>query len=152
MFTFVGLRKAVAKKTGQHVPRSAKLRLLELEDRITPAGFTDGFEGAALDSFWTKTEISGFVTMPSTEAAHSGSQSVKFTSTNSGVSKNVGLGHDFGAPTYGEVSVWIFDTGAGVCALARRHISLRLPSEAESGSGLNERGGGLNERRGTPWC
>jgi hypothetical protein len=92
---------------------SCRPRLEVLEDRTVPAGFVDGFEGPTLDPFWTKTQISGFVTMPSTERVHTGTQSVKFTSTNSGVDKNVGLGHNFGTPVYGKVSVWLFDTAAG---------------------------------------
>ena len=74
--------------------------------------FSDGFEGSVLDPFWTKTENSGFVTMPSTDQAHGGSQSVQFTSTNTADTKNIGLTHTFVVPVYGKVSVWLYDTGA----------------------------------------
>lgn len=97
----------------QRIAASCKPRLEALEDRSVPASFTDSFEGSSLDPFWTKIEVSGFVTMPSTEEVHTGSQSVQFTSTNTSVDKNAGLRHNFDEPTFGRVSVWVFDTGAG---------------------------------------
>ncbi len=91
--------------------RTSKPNLEHLEERVV-LSFVDGFEGPTLDPFWTKIEISGFVTMPSTERAHGGSQSVKFTSTNSSSSKDVGLTHSFGTAGCGRSSIWLFDTGA----------------------------------------
>ncbi len=84
-----------------------------LEDRTVPSGFSDGFEGAALDPFWYKTEQSGSVRL-STAMAHSGRQSVEMVSTEGNGNKGVGINHAFPSPVYGRVSVWLYDNGAGV--------------------------------------
>ncbi len=75
--------------------------------------FSDGFEGVALDPFWTVATQSGSVGT-STDRSHSGSQSARFVTTNTGQYKSVSLYHSFSQPTYGRVSVWIYDTGADV--------------------------------------
>ncbi len=75
--------------------------------------FSDDFEGSSLDPFWTKDEQSGYIAFPSTAQAHSGTQSVQFTSTNTGQHKDVRLYHEFSQPTYGRFSVWVYDTAAG---------------------------------------
>ncbi len=71
---------------------------------LTPSAqtFTDGFEGASLDPFWTPAwqGYSGGWTL-SSEQAHSGSQSLKITSQQF-------LSHDFGSPQTGSISVWVY--------------------------------------------
>ena len=78
------------------------------------ADFVDNFEGTTLNPFWSKSEQSGSVVFPGTTRAHSGSQSVELVTTNSALDKSVSLSHAFNAPTYGTISVWVFDTGADV--------------------------------------
>jgi hypothetical protein len=75
--------------------------------------FTDGFEGSTLDPFWNATtQDSGSITFPSTAAAHSGSQCVQFNSVATGNNKYIFLTHNFSGPTYGDASVWFYDTAA----------------------------------------
>ncbi len=88
--------------------------LESLEARsLLRGGFTDGFEGATLDPFWSTYTQSGSIQL-TTAMAHSGSQSVEFSSTQTSLSKYVNLFHNFSSPTYGVTSVWVYDTGAGV--------------------------------------
>jgi len=75
-----------------------------------PINFTDSFEATTLDPFWSISASGGSVIFPSTAQAHTGSQSVQFTSL-AGVNKNVFLQHGL-TPSYGQVSVWLYDTGA----------------------------------------
>lgn len=77
------------------------------------AGFTDSFEGASLDPFWTPHTESGSIGFSSSQA-HSGSQSVQFNSSNTGIQKNIWLSHTFPSPQEGEFSIWFYDTGAGI--------------------------------------
>ena len=75
--------------------------------------FTDDFEGATLNSFWTVTNASGgSVLLPSVAQAHGGRQSVRF-SLPGGVSGQAFLRHNFSELSYGTVSVWGFDPGPG---------------------------------------
>jgi len=74
----------------------------------TPTIFADGFEGATLDPFWTKYESNGSITLQSSVPAHSGSQAVQFSTTNS-EQKNNSLTHVFAQPQYGSISVWVRD-------------------------------------------
>ena len=77
--------------------------------------FTDGFEGSALDPFWNaNVQQGGSITFPSTVQVHSGSQSVEFDSVYTGGSRYQYLIHNFSEPTYGDASVWVYDTGAGL--------------------------------------
>src|SRR5437899_12070686 len=85
-----------------------------LEDRTVPSTFVDGFEGPTLNPFWSQTTRSGSVKFPSTALVHSGHQSVEFDSIESSEDKGIGLVHTFETPTYGRVSVWLYDNGAGV--------------------------------------
>ena len=81
-----------------------------------PAGepsFSDDFEGTELDPFWETHEESGYVMFPSSTRAHSGTQAVQFTSTNTSQYKNIWLHHTFSQPGYGRASVWAYDTAAG---------------------------------------
>ena len=72
--------------------------------------FTDDFESASLNPFWSISASGGSVIFPSTAQAHTGSQSVQINSL-AGVTKHVFLEHDL-APSYGHVSVWLYDNGA----------------------------------------
>ncbi len=73
--------------------------------------YVDGFEGQNINSFWKPVTISGFISL-SSEQVHSGNQSVKFTSTNTGLDKWIHLDHMFDTPVYGRTSVWAYDSGA----------------------------------------
>ncbi len=76
-----------------------------------PATFSDGFEGATLDSFWAKTESNGTIVFPSTSPVHSGSQAVRSVTSGGGGQKQLWLTHTFAAPRYGKLSVWVYDNG-----------------------------------------
>ena len=78
------------------------------------AQFSDGFEGPGLNPFWSTNVQSGYVVCPSSTRAHSGSYSVELVTTATVQDKNVSIYHSFGAPTYGTVSVWVYDTGADI--------------------------------------
>jgi hypothetical protein len=113
--TFI-IRTRSGKKTGSKphkAPRRSPLFLEVLEDRCLLSGFTDSFEGPTFDPFWSTTVQSGSISL-STAQAHTGAQSAQFSSTSTGVNKGLYLFHDFPTPTYGDMSVWIYDTGAGV--------------------------------------
>lgn len=85
-----------------------------LEDRcLLSFYFADGFEAPTFDPFWSMYTQSGSISL-STSQAHSGIQSARFSSTDTGLNKYVFLLHDFNPPIYGQTSVWILDTGAGV--------------------------------------
>jgi hypothetical protein len=93
--------------------RAALLCLAALAPGSTGyADFMDGFEGSSLNPFWTPGQINGSVVFPSTLRAHSGAQSVQFTSTFLQGDKYIELRHNFATPVYGSFSVWAFDTGA----------------------------------------
>lgn len=75
--------------------------------------FSDGFEGTTLAPFWTSTQQSGVVQVPSTVNPFSGNQSAQFTTQKiPGVNKWVLLEHTFPTLQEGEVSVWLWDVGA----------------------------------------
>ncbi|MBS0262122.1 MAG: hypothetical protein JSS02_09215 [Planctomycetes bacterium] len=84
-----------------------------MEDRVLLSGFTDGFEGTSLNSFWSTYLQSGSISLTST-TPHSGSQSVQFDSVDTGIDKFIFLEHTFEKPVYGTFSVWVFDSGAGL--------------------------------------
>jgi hypothetical protein len=90
------------------------------------AGLVDNFEGPTLNPFWTTTQNSGSIIFPSTLQAHSGAQSVEFTSTDTGSNKGISLEHTFAQPVYGQFSVWIYDTGAGVYSSNYIYFSVDL--------------------------
>ncbi len=106
-------------------------RLEQLEQRTLMAGFTDNFEGPALDPFWSPSAVSGSITFPSTAQAHSGNQSVQFNSTYNTGQKNITLAHDFASPIFGEASVWIYDTGADVAS--SNYIQLTIEDTTNGG-------------------
>ena len=99
--------------------------------------FTDDFEETTLNPFWSASASSGSIVFPSTAMAHSGNQSVQFSSTETGETKDLTLSHTFAAPIYGETSVWIYDTGAG--AVSGNYVQLTI---ADSTNG--DRGAYLN--------
>ncbi len=78
--------------------------------------FSDGFEAATIDPFWTVQANAGCSASLTTSRAYTGVQSVQLTTTNTGQTKGVLLRHDFAAPVYGRASVWVYDTGADVAS------------------------------------
>jgi hypothetical protein len=78
------------------------------------AQFSDGFEGPSLDPFWSTSLQSGYIVCPSSTRAHTGSHSLELVSTSTSSDKWVFVYHQFQQPTYGTVSVWVYDTGADV--------------------------------------
>jgi len=73
--------------------------------------FTDGFEGPALEPFWTARQESGSVSLSTTQV-HAGVQSLQLSSTYDTGQKYVWVSHCFEPPVFGSVSVWMYDTGA----------------------------------------
>lgn len=73
--------------------------------------FVDGFEGAALDPFWTVTENFGTIGVSSGNS-HTGSQSAAFVSQ-SGGQRDVFLTHTFDGPMKGTASAWFYDVAPG---------------------------------------
>ena len=92
--------------------RKPQLEVLEARTLLS-GGFSDSFEGTTLDPFWSSNTQSGSIQL-TTAMAHSGSQSVEFISTETALTKEIQLFHNFSSPTYGVTSVWMYDTGAGV--------------------------------------
>lgn len=74
-----------------------------------PASYTDDFEGATLNPFWTAYEQNGAVVCHSTTQAHAGAAAVLLQGTGGG-QKYVWITHTFETPQYGKVSVWVYDT------------------------------------------
>jgi hypothetical protein len=88
------------------------------------ANFSDGFEGQALDPYWFGFANQGSITFPSVAETHSGFQSVQFNSI-ANASSLVGLQHGFASAGYGEVSVWVYDTGADLPLYQSLVLTLR---------------------------
>jgi hypothetical protein len=85
-----------------------------LEGRsLLSGGFSDSFEGASINPFWSILNRSGSVSLSSNKA-HTGSQSVRLDTTSTSQNKLVELFHQFDAKSYGDTSVWFYDTGAGL--------------------------------------
>jgi hypothetical protein len=78
-----------------------------------PAQYSDSFEGPLNSGFWSTEVHSGYVVCPSSTRAHTGNSSVELVTTDTADNKNVRVYHSFGAPTYGTVSFWVYDTAAG---------------------------------------
>jgi hypothetical protein len=78
------------------------------------AQYSDDFEGASLNPFWSTHLQSGYVVCPSSTRAHGGSYSLELVSTSTSLDKGVYVSHQFQQPTYGTVSVWVYDTGADI--------------------------------------
>ena len=73
--------------------------------------YTDNFESATIDPFWTQTQQYGTLSL-SNGQAHSGSQSVKFTSSDGG-QREMHLSHNFASPTKGDFSIYFYDVAPG---------------------------------------
>lgn len=94
--------------------------------------FTDGFEGATIDPFWTLTQNGGSITHPSTAQVHSGAQSLQVTSVANSGNKNIGLSHQFATPVYGTVGLWVFDSGADL--FSGNYLALVVGNAANANS------------------
>lgn len=79
---------------------------------FSPFAFFDSFEDGAINPFWTVTQGLGTVAL-SSEQAHSGSQSLKMTSTSASGQRNLALSHAFAESLKGSVSAWLYDTAPG---------------------------------------
>jgi hypothetical protein len=91
------------------------------------ADFADGFEAPTLDPFWSTFIQGGSITLSKAQA-HSGVQSAQFSSFDTGSNKYEQLFHNFASPTYGQTSVWIYDTGAGVASSNYIGFAVTSPS------------------------
>ena len=80
----------------------------------TPAPYSDDFEAAALNSFWSTTVKYGSITQ-STDQHHSGTQSLLFASTQAPSTDGPGMNltHTFAVPTKGKFSIWFYDVAPG---------------------------------------
>ncbi len=103
------------------------LGLETLEDRSVPSGFSDDFEGSALNPFWQTATSSGNVIFPSTVQAHSGNQSVQLSTYMSSAHKGINVLHTFDTPRYGATSIWVYDTGAGVASSNAFYFNIYNP-------------------------
>jgi hypothetical protein len=75
--------------------------------------FADAFNGSTLDPFWNANYMdSGYVTYPS---SYLGAPCVQLSTVAPGTDGGFQafLVHDFSGPTYGDASIWFYDTGAG---------------------------------------
>jgi hypothetical protein len=77
-----------------------------------PISFSDGFEGATFDPFWTVTEQNGTVSLSSAQA-QAGLQSAAFTTSSSSGQKELHLLHTFSSSLMGDASVYFFDPSPG---------------------------------------
>jgi hypothetical protein len=73
--------------------------------------FFDSYEGSAVDPFWTKTEQFGSVSL-TTEQAHGGLQSAKFSSSFGG-QREMHLSHNFPSAQKGIFSIYFYDFAPG---------------------------------------
>jgi hypothetical protein len=77
---------------------------------------TDSFEGTTLDPSWFTVLNHGSI-FPSTSQAHSGTQSVQLN-TSAFPGDSVEMHQNLNTPGYGQVSVWLYDSGAGLSQAA----------------------------------
>ena len=94
---------------------------------VHAASFSDGFEAMALDPFWTPIAINGSVGF-STTRFHSGAKSLELSTTNVAANKDVQIYHQFPAPDFGTVSVWVYDAYAD--ELSANYLHLRAANTA----------------------
>jgi hypothetical protein len=111
-----------------------KLGLEVLEDRMVLSTFVDGFEGPSLSALWSTTTQAGSITFPSAAQPHSGQQSLQFDSTQSQGDKRIEVFHVFPTPTFGRVSVWMYDTGAD--ELSSNYTGMYAVSQSGEGAAL----------------
>ena len=79
---------------------------------VQAQSYIDGYEGSAIDPFWSATEQFGTIAI-TTEQAHTGVQSAKFSSSFGG-QREVHLTHSFGAPLKGVFSIYFYDVAPGL--------------------------------------
>jgi hypothetical protein len=75
------------------------------------SSFNDGFEAPTLDPFWTPT-LQLRTIAPSTDLAHSGTHSAKFT-TSGGGQREIILSHKFSSAIQGDFNVYFYDYAPG---------------------------------------
>ena len=75
--------------------------------------FSDGFEGASIDSFWSIWNTFNGGAILSNQQAHTGSQSLDLFSTGFGGygHSNIQLEHNFAEAMQGSYSIWFYDPG-----------------------------------------
>src|SRR2546423_4798656 len=73
--------------------------------------YSDSFEAASINPFWTTREQFGSVVL-STDQSHSGAQSAKFSAT-SGGQRDIHLTHVFPSPIRGNFSIYFYDAAPG---------------------------------------
>ena len=96
--------------------------------------FSDDFEGNTLDPFWNANyEQAGSIVFPSADRAHGGTQSLKLESYYNVGQKGICVGHEFTEPTYGTVTVWMYDTGADVSS--SNYMNLQLIKQGAGRTG-----------------
>ena len=94
---------------------AAAIALLAVALCAVPAlaqGFSDGFEGGALDPWWAVYPFNTTSPVLSTDYAHSGSQSLKL-SNSPGAQAWCVLQRTFSSLQSGRLSVWFYDTAPG---------------------------------------
>lgn len=97
------------------LPAAILTHAIAIPSALAQAVFTDDFEAATLNAFWTPFLSPGSTAGPSSAQAHTGNQSLRLTTPlTSSVTKTAGVRHLFSPATYGRVSVWLNDTGAGI--------------------------------------
>lgn len=72
--------------------------------------YGDDFEATTLNPFWSLSFSRGLATFPYTAQAHSGLQSIELRGLEDG---NAHLAHSL-VPSYGQVSLWVYDTGSSL--------------------------------------
>ncbi|MFN7920916.1 MAG: hypothetical protein U0Q16_12510 [Bryobacteraceae bacterium] len=92
--------------------------------------FTDGFEAAAIDPFWSVSQQLGSISLSSSQAA-SGSQSLRFSSV-SGGQRELILSHDFSGPLKGTVSLSFYDSQPGSQTLYELFVLSQSPIVTQS--------------------
>lgn len=93
--------------------------------------FSDSYEGSAVDPFWAVTEQFGAISL-TTEQAHSGIQSAKFSSSFGG-QREVHLIHNFATAQKGVFSVYFYDAAPGQETLYEK-LNLYDTTSGESAS------------------
>ena len=108
-FTFDTVKLAVSGPVGR--PNTTFF----FDDFFFDGAVSDNFDGPAISPLWTTTQQNGTINL-SSEQSHSGSQSVRFTSSSDG-QRDIGLTHTFPQATMGTVSTWFYDSAAGTESL-----------------------------------
>jgi len=94
---------------------------------LADGAYADGFEGGALDPFWTAVQGNGTI-QPSTLAAHAGTRSARMVRSTTG-QLTLQLNHLFSEPQFGDVSVWFYGNETAYYSyLTVANTGLRLSS------------------------